>query len=188
MTKIDTSTEAVERLLENVTPGPWRDAKSYRGIVSDSPSGYDDAESVHAYGGHMVCESVMDHNRPFIAAARDLVPALLKERDEARARSAAAFEMAADACARTRVRIANGPMPEGARFDYEQAIHALITVQERDALNHVRAEAMREAADWLVTLETAAGEADISERREGIRDAASAIRRRADKIKKGEKK
>lgn len=78
---VDTSTEAVTKLLDGVTPGPWRVSKSYRGIVSDSPSGYDDAESVHAYGGHMVCESVMDHNRPFIAAARDLVQALLAERD-----------------------------------------------------------------------------------------------------------
>ena len=78
---IDTSTEAVERLLEDVTPGPWRHSKSYRGIVSDSPSGYDDAESVSAYGGHMICESVMAHNSLFIAAARELVPALLADRD-----------------------------------------------------------------------------------------------------------
>lgn len=37
-----------------------------------------------------------------------------------------ALREAADLCAGIRQRIANGPMPEGARFDYEQAILALI--------------------------------------------------------------
>lgn len=108
----DTSREAVERLLQDVTPGPWRESKSYRGLVSDSPSGYDDAESVHAYGGHMICESVQDHNRAFIAAARELVPALLKEREALTAeRDAlkaaqidairAALEAAAECCVET---------------------------------------------------------------------------------------
>lgn len=38
----------------------------------------------------------------------------------------AALREAAEVCAGIRQRIANGPMPEGARFDYEQAILALI--------------------------------------------------------------
>lgn len=38
----------------------------------------------------------------------------------------AALREAADACAVIRQGIANGPMPEGARFDYEQTILALI--------------------------------------------------------------
>lgn len=38
----------------------------------------------------------------------------------------AALREAAAVCAGIRQRIANGPMPEGARFDYEQAILALI--------------------------------------------------------------
>lgn len=45
--------------------------------------------------------------------------------DAAQAREAALRE-AAEVCAGIRQRIANGPMPEGARFDYEQAILALI--------------------------------------------------------------
>ena len=69
--------EQAAKLLEGTTKGPWRPSKSYRAIVSDSPSGYDDAESVHAYGGHMVCESVQEHNRHLIAAAPDLARALI---------------------------------------------------------------------------------------------------------------
>ena len=46
-----------------------------------------------------------------------------RQRDAARAE---ALEEAADVCASIRQRIANGPMPEGSRFDYEQAIRALI--------------------------------------------------------------
>lgn len=34
------------------------------------------------------------------------------------------MERAAEICAGIRQRITNGPMPEGARFDYEQAIRA----------------------------------------------------------------
>lgn len=69
--------EQAAKLLEGTTPGPWRPSKSYRALVSDSPSGYDDAESVYAYGGHMVCESVQEHNRHLIAAAPDLARALI---------------------------------------------------------------------------------------------------------------
>ena len=92
MTTIDTSTEAVERLLENVTPGPWTehdagkhphvfvcgpDELYYNGEVKDKP--------LVAY----VTGVGAIENRAFITAARDLVPALLKERDEARAQLAA---------------------------------------------------------------------------------------------------
>ena len=91
MTSIDTSTEAVERLLDGVTPGPWTehdagkhphvfvcgpDELYYNGEVKDKP--------LVAY----VTGVGAIENRAFIAAARDLVPALLKERDEARARVA----------------------------------------------------------------------------------------------------
>ena len=69
--------ERAKEALEGSTPGPWRPAKSYRALVSDSPSGYDDAESVNAYGGHMVCESVQGHNRRLIAMSPDLARALI---------------------------------------------------------------------------------------------------------------
>jgi len=34
------------------------------------------------------------------------------------------MDRAAEICERIRIQIANGPMPEGARFDYEQQIRA----------------------------------------------------------------
>lgn len=89
MTAIDTSTEAVERLMDGVTPGPWTehdagnhpyvfvcgpDQLYYNGEVKDKP--------LVAY----VTGVGAIKNRAFIAAARDLVPALLKERDDLRAK------------------------------------------------------------------------------------------------------
>ena len=77
--------EIRQALAMGPTPGPWRPSKSYGAIVSDSPSGYDDAESVHAYGGHIVCESVQEHNRHLIAACDpDTIRELLEERDALR--------------------------------------------------------------------------------------------------------
>lgn len=59
------------------TPGPWTVRQAYRSIISASPTGYDDAESIEAYGGHLVCESVKwDANAQLIAAAPDLYEAL----------------------------------------------------------------------------------------------------------------
>lgn len=74
----DTSTAAVTRLLENVTPGPWHvDGPLWNKIIWSSSdnrvcfmahtSGLDDARDLATAA--------------FIAAARELVPALLAERD-----------------------------------------------------------------------------------------------------------
>ena len=79
---IDTSTEAVKRLLEDVTRGPW--TSNSLGEFGPVYYGEDQANG-------MICEPVgrcewpntVDNAR-FIAAARDLVPALLAERDRAR--------------------------------------------------------------------------------------------------------
>jgi hypothetical protein len=77
----DTSTEAVERLLDGVTPGPWAwqtdteialDSRGYV-IASTELSVHDEPEILA--------------NARFIAASRDLVPALLAERDAALARA-----------------------------------------------------------------------------------------------------
>jgi hypothetical protein len=79
MTPIDTSTEAVERLLDGVTPGPWKiDAANciYAGSP-DAGTRYDVARCVF-----------FDGDASFTVAARDLVPALLKERDDLRAKMA----------------------------------------------------------------------------------------------------
>ena len=106
----DTTTQAVTALLDGVTPGPW--AYNTHREVGPMHTGDD-----QAWG--MICDPVCEvnfsathmGNARFIAAARDLVPALLAERDalaaqlaaaEARAREAsldalAAYGQAADA-------------------------------------------------------------------------------------------
>lgn len=59
------------------TPGPWVAGPRYRSIISDNPTGYEDEDSIEAYGGHLVCESVKwDANAHLIAAAPDLYEAL----------------------------------------------------------------------------------------------------------------
>ena len=64
----------------------------------------------------------------------EAVERLLKERDEARARAAAAFEMAAEF-----IEQRDGEIPD--RQEIAAYIRALATDQERDALARVRAEA-----------------------------------------------
>lgn len=96
MTSIDTSNEAVERLLDGVTPGPWRMntvitscgvchkigpwPHKWRHGIEMSACIYDD------YPPSLEGTDNMQANAGFIAAARDLVPALLKERDALRTR------------------------------------------------------------------------------------------------------
>lgn len=68
---VDTSTEAVTKLLDGVTPGPWRVDPLYATIVS---------------GAKSIAEVfTSDADYRFIAASRDLVPALLDERDALKA-------------------------------------------------------------------------------------------------------
>lgn len=84
MTAIDTSNEAVERLLDGVTPGPWR-----VGPVDDTRVEDADGNEVAQIDGDYNSPELwpkMEANARFIAAARDLVPALLKERDALRTR------------------------------------------------------------------------------------------------------
>jgi hypothetical protein len=84
---IDTSRAAVERILEGVTPGPWGCSmgKLVRivKVVSRSPIVL---AGVHRFGrnGGKATDGDCEANGRFIAAARDLVPALLAERDEYR--------------------------------------------------------------------------------------------------------
>ena len=78
-----TTPAAIEALLKDVTPGPWH--WNVRGFVG--PISTDDDQS---FG--MICDEVAEctfsngskeSNARFIAAARDLVPALAAERDAA---------------------------------------------------------------------------------------------------------
>ena len=99
MTAIDTSTEAVERLLDGVTPGPW---ELRHNMAEDEVGEYAEGVSVVANGRfyvheHDICfgddvDALIEANARFIAAARQLVPALLKERDDLRAKLAVAAE------------------------------------------------------------------------------------------------
>lgn len=85
---IDTSKEAVEWLLDGVTPGPWR-----VGPVDDCRVEDADGNEVAQIDGDYNSPDLwpkMEANARFIAAARELVPALAAERDEQTARADAA--------------------------------------------------------------------------------------------------
>lgn len=87
-TPTDTSTKTVTALLEGVTPGPW--------CITGQP----DKVCCHGYTKQGAAKVITTTNSPswmgliepsanarFIAAARELVPALLAERDAANARA-----------------------------------------------------------------------------------------------------
>lgn len=77
---IDTSREAVERLLEGVTPGPWEaDGPNWNQIIWSS-AGNRVCFMAHSNGLDVARDTATAR---FIAASRDLVPALLAERDAA---------------------------------------------------------------------------------------------------------
>jgi hypothetical protein len=64
------------------TPGPWKKGKGYGSVVSSSlPDDkiMDRAELRHqeAYGGYLIAESIEDKNNALIAAAPDLLEALI---------------------------------------------------------------------------------------------------------------
>ena len=82
MTQTDTSTEAVEALLKDVTEGPWE--------VDWTGNGYWIGDTIS-----MVGETYQEaRDVKFIAASRELVPALLAERDALKAALADARETA----------------------------------------------------------------------------------------------
>ena len=63
------------------TPGPWRSSghPHYQAIISDSPTGderLDEQDHREAYGGYLICESVLEANARLIAAAPELLEAL----------------------------------------------------------------------------------------------------------------
>lgn len=76
----DTTTKAVERLMKDVTPGPWaNDGGRYITAPDvDFPNDPWDVARVYALREWPV---QADGNAAFIAAARELVPALLADRD-----------------------------------------------------------------------------------------------------------
>lgn len=77
---VDTSTEAVEKLLDGVTPGPWEAGdhgrvEAYRGLSYEDQADY----------WEKIADVETDADQRFITAARDLVPALIAERDTLKA-------------------------------------------------------------------------------------------------------
>jgi len=86
----DTSKDAIAALMAGVTPGPW----AY--VETESPDGQEFMGCGVLIGGH---ERIWFEDEPeddiplarFIAAARELVPALAAERDAAVARAEAAL-------------------------------------------------------------------------------------------------
>ena len=96
---IDTSREAVERLLDDVTPGPWSWAENHptnacANVTAEAISGWtidiatlygcsdgvpNPSEPDEPWGDHPIRRA----NARFIAASRELVPAILAERDAA---------------------------------------------------------------------------------------------------------
>lgn len=87
MSETDISTAAVERLLDGVTAGPW----TRHGTTSDGAKFVGKMHRIQADGAWMAFiatwESSSDEaaeaeaNTDFIAASRNLVPALLADRD-----------------------------------------------------------------------------------------------------------
>lgn len=96
---IDTSTEAVKALLHGVTAGPWtfeREAEPEdehpRHFVCHPLTECDATTVCNLEPSRAETEAQRNANARFIAAARDLVPALLSERDDLRAKLDAAVD------------------------------------------------------------------------------------------------
>lgn len=87
MTTIDTTPEAIAALLDGVTPGPWHISPDGYG-VTDKLVTFDRDGARQRETPNIVIFAETEGNARFIAAARELVPALAAERDEARAQVA----------------------------------------------------------------------------------------------------
>lgn len=82
---VDTSTEAVTKLLDGVTPGPWDHEWEIDGPKTHTRIKAGAAIATTAQQcGRPHHRNAASSNARFIAAARDLVPALLAERDALR--------------------------------------------------------------------------------------------------------
>lgn len=79
MTEIDTSTAAIAALMDGVTPGPW----NFKHVILcvDDDVGFE----IASVDGCVHDENVVIANGAFIAASRELVPALAAERDALKA-------------------------------------------------------------------------------------------------------
>lgn len=63
------------------TPGPWRKGKWGGSVVTDEPApGIAGSDAVDFYGGHLIAESICAPNIAIIAAAPDMLDALVDAR------------------------------------------------------------------------------------------------------------
>jgi hypothetical protein len=76
---VSTPTE-LRALLEQATPGPWRDAETMGAIVSDDPHAIEarGPENFRGYGGAIVAESIERPDRDLIVALRNAAPDLVE--------------------------------------------------------------------------------------------------------------
>lgn len=90
------------------TPGPWRmQGRRHSGgytVVADNPTGHDNPDTVRAYGGYLVAESVTERNVHLITAAPDLLEALESIENDDGSIPESAWEMRNDAIAKARGR------------------------------------------------------------------------------------
>lgn len=212
MTEIDTSTAAVTALLDGVTAGPWeQDGPISAKIVWAGPDvrvcfmTSDGPASKNARFISAARELV-----PALAAERDAAVAraeqaearvaeleaevehIATERDTYYAEGFAlgwttAIKAAGEVCESIRIGIANGPMPEGARFDYEQSVCAIAPPADaRAALDRLtaqaRAQSMREAAEIAAHRHAVCDDAYLKRLREDFAYRALEAKHIEDKI------
>lgn len=80
---IDTSREAVERILDGVTEGPWESESGHEQQNGQLYWQVTDGRDAIMQNQFCWCQGDQAANARFIAAARELVPVLLAERDAA---------------------------------------------------------------------------------------------------------
>ena len=162
---VDTSTAAVTKLLDGVTPGPWgAEYEDYGEEIWFGGEGcgtWTVGPCFIGGGGHDTdLARIMDADARFIAAARDLVPALLAERDALRRENEnlRQIERNVQAVREHEYKRAEAALAEVERLKAERdeamegwhVIHPNVTVQDAARVEHVafslwKAEAERAA-------------------------------------------
>jgi hypothetical protein len=144
---IDTSREAVERLLDGVTPGPWgcSTGKLVRivKVVGRSPIVL---AGVHRFGrnGGKATDGDCEANARFIAASRELVPALLARAEAAEAER----DRAMQACEQIASRL-DAALAEVARLSTPPDALALVAAAYRDAVRNILGVTILVAPDGI---------------------------------------
>lgn len=164
MSEIDTSTAAIEALLDGVTPGPW---------LNDSGA------NSHCFERRIVtngdeCVAFSDGaNACFISASRYLVPALAAERDALKAeveRRLAKYDEV----------ISDRPYIVGWNAGYDFAEYGDEERDVPDVVSELAAKKQKEqqqlaSAEWKTAIETNLTRLTAQTRAQGMREAAEMI-------------